>query len=748
MTETQEKTIFLDAIEIESEFERNQFLLEVCGANEDLLASVRGLLRSHFRTKSIVDRVASLELVGSLDKAALQHSPQSSYGTNTVIGPYKLHEQIGEGGFGLVFIADQEGPIRRRVALKIIKPGMDSPEVIARFEAERQALALMDHANIARVYDAGMTESGHPYFVMELVPGEPLISFCDRHKMSTSDRLELFISICCAVQYAHQKGIIHRDLKPSNILVSMDNGKPVPKIIDFGVAKAIGHNLTDRTIYTRFSAMIGTPSYMSPEQAEMSNLDIDTRTDIFSLGVLLYEMLTGATPLSKDRASKVGFDELRRIIREEEAERPSQRLSTLSNKMASTVSLNRQIEPAQLKSTVKGDLDWIVMKALDKDRNRRYSTADAFAKDIKSLLNEEPIMARPPSTYYRFSMFVRRHKGFILTASVVTAALLCGFVVSIWQATVATTALHDARIAETDATNAKEELQHFTERLKQANLLLTSGHAHIDARNWAEGLEAYSQATKVQPRYFPVWISRGTVYAKLGLWEQAAADYERTLELGSPFEDIEYLGVPQLFLYTDRKVAYGELCKQLTQFGEISGGAVSRGILIGDDLSREEARRIAEANEVFLQDGTLQVNTNPRKKRSGMPRAVRAYITGWAHLRAGNFDQAVNWLEQDRAEDGKSWVASGTAYPLLAIAYHKMERPDDAQVMLQASQTKLNAWLIQSLDGPDVSLPIPWYDWIEFLIHYEQAQLLINGRVSPHNFLVDQHRARATSAIE
>ena len=302
MSASQEKSIFLDAIEIGSESERSRFLEDACADDAELLSSVRSLIDQHFRDHSPVDQPAFARLNDHLE---FPHGDGSSlpYQPGSHVGPYKLREQIGEGGFGLVFVADQQQPFRRRVALKIIKPGMDSPEVIARFEAERQALALMDHANIARVYDAGMTSGGHPYFVMELVRGVPLIDFCDRHQLTTIQRLELFAAICHAVQFAHQKGIIHRDLKPSNILVSLENGNPVPKIIDFGVAKAIDQSLTDRTVYTRFAAMIGTPAYMSPEQAEMSNLDVDTRSDIYSLGVLLYEMLTGSTPLVQDRVA-------------------------------------------------------------------------------------------------------------------------------------------------------------------------------------------------------------------------------------------------------------------------------------------------------------------------------------------------------------------------------------------------------------------------------------------------------------
>ena len=289
----------------------------------------------------------------------------------SVIGPYKLMEHIGEGGTGVVFVAEQQHPVRRKVALKVIKPGMDTGDVVARFKAERQALALMDHQNIAKVFDAGATDSGRPYFVMELVRGVPITEFCDQNRLSTRQRLELFGHVCQAVRHAHTKGVIHRDIKPSNVLVTLHNGTPVVKVIDFGVAKAVGQQLTDKTIYARFAQMIGTPLYMSPEQAELSGLDIDTRSDVYSLGVLLYELLTGSTPFDCERLKTAAFDEVRRIIREEEPPRPSVRLSTLTGEPLSVVSAKRHTEPRTLSTTVRGHLDWIVMKALDKDRKRR-----------------------------------------------------------------------------------------------------------------------------------------------------------------------------------------------------------------------------------------------------------------------------------------------------------------------------------------------------------------------------------------
>jgi serine/threonine protein kinase/WD40 repeat protein len=397
-----ERSIFLAALDIDDPQKRSAYLDCACAADPTLRTQVEQLLKAHQAPGSFMDRPAG-GLVATIDEPITDRP-------GTVIGPYKLLEQIGEGGFGVVFMAEQTQPVRRKVALKVLKPGMDTRQVVARFEAERQALALMDHLNIARVFDGGETALGRPYFVMELVRGIPITEFCDQNHLPIRQRLELFVSICQAVQHAHQRGIIHRDLKPSNMLVTLHDGVPVPKVIDFGIAKALGQQLTDKTLFTNFAVMIGTPLYMSPEQAELSGLDIDTRSDIYALGVLLYELLTGTTPFDAERLRTAAYDEVRRIIREEEPPRPSTRLSTLGQATA-TVSANRQTDPKRLRQLFRGELDWIVMKALEKDRNRRYETASAFAADVQRYLHDEPVQACPPSAWYRFRKFVQRYKG-------------------------------------------------------------------------------------------------------------------------------------------------------------------------------------------------------------------------------------------------------------------------------------------------------------------------------------------------
>jgi eukaryotic-like serine/threonine-protein kinase len=411
----QEQSLFIEALEREDPAERAAFLDRACAGDADLRRRIDRLLARHEEGGSFLVP-PSPGLAATVDDLVRERP-------GTVIGPYKLREEIGEGGMGLVFVAEQTQPVRRRVALKVIKPGMDTRQVVARFEAERQALALMDHPNICRVLDGGTTGSGRPYFVMELVKGVPITQFCDAERLPVRQRLGLFLDVCAAIQHAHQKGIIHRDVKPGNVLVSSHDGTPVVKVIDFGVAKAIGQQLTEKTVYTHLNQMVGTPAYLSPEQAGQSGLDVDTRTDVYALGVLLYELLTGSTPVDGERLRTVGFDEMRRIIREEEPARPSTRISTLGL-AADTVSANRRCEPKVLSQLVRGELDWVVMKALEKDRNRRYESASAFAADVQRYLNDEPVLACPPSTWYRLRKFTRRNKVGVVTAAGLALGIL------------------------------------------------------------------------------------------------------------------------------------------------------------------------------------------------------------------------------------------------------------------------------------------------------------------------------------
>jgi eukaryotic-like serine/threonine-protein kinase len=469
-----ERDIFHAALEFGDPAQRSLYLEQACAGDPALKQHIEGMLAMHGKLGSFLE--APSQVLGAAAAACLTESP------GTVIGRYKLLQQIGEGGMGTVYMAEQTEPVQRKVALKIIKPGMDSRQIIARFEAERQALALMDHPNIARVLDGGTTEEGargegrgtseqgdlaprpsplvahpsslapRPYFVMELVKGVPITAYCDAHHLTPRARLRLCLTVCQAVQHAHQKGIIHRDLKPSNVLVAEYDHTPVVKVIDFGVAKAVGPKLTERTLFTEYGQIIGTVEYMSPEQAKLNALDIDTRSDIYALGVLLYELLTGTTPLEQARLRQAPFDEALRLVREEEPPTPSNRLSTLAELPA--VATNRGVEPRELSGLVRGELDWIVMKCLEKERDRRYESASALAADIERYLNDEPVAAGPLSRTYRLRKFVRRHRGAVLAASSIALLLVLGIIGTTTGLAFADRARHDALDAQ-----QKEETQ-------------------------------------------------------------------------------------------------------------------------------------------------------------------------------------------------------------------------------------------------------------------------------------------------
>jgi serine/threonine protein kinase len=439
------EVIFFAALEKGTPEERIAYLDAACDDDSNLRRRVERLLAAHPQVGSFLEPPAREEVTaakaptipprenGPADRAraeTMAHvSPVEEVGA-VIAGKYKLLETLGQGGMGAVFMAQQTQPVKRLVALKLIKLGMDSRQVLARFEAERQALALMDHPNIAKVLDAGTTDSGRPFFVMELVKGVPITQFCDTRQLSPRQRLELFIPVCQAIQHAHQKGIIHRDIKPTNVLVALYDDRPVPKVIDFGVAKAAGLQLTDASLMTGFGSVVGTPEYMSPEQAQLNQLDIDTRSDVYALGVLLYELLTGTTPIDRKRLGQGALFEVLRIIREEEPLRPSTRLST-SDTLAS-IAATRKTEPTRLAKLMRGELDWIVMKCLEKDRSRRYETANGLARDIERYLHDEVVEAQPPTAGYRLRKFARKHRRPVIAVAVVGMVLLLGIFGTSW----------------------------------------------------------------------------------------------------------------------------------------------------------------------------------------------------------------------------------------------------------------------------------------------------------------------------
>ena len=525
------ETLFDAALEVKAPAERAAFLERECAGDLPLRARLERLLSAHGESKVFFDDCRpALKPDESGNAVQATGGVEAELGRR--IGPYKLLQKIGEGGCGVVYMAEQEKPVRRRVALKVIKLGMDTKNVIARFEAERQALALMDHSNIARVLDAGATETGRPYFVMELVPGVRITEYCDQNKLDTEQRLELFVQVCHAIQHAHQKGVIHRDIKPSNILVTLHDGVPVPKVIDFGIAKAIEEKLTDKTLFTAYGHFIGTPAYMSPEQAEYSGLDIDTRSDIYSLGVLLYELLTGKTPFEPNELLASGLDEMRKTLREREPHRPSTKLDTLQTAELTVTALHRAVEVPRLQLLLRGDLDWIVMKCLEKDRQRRYETANGLAMDVRRFLDHEPVLARSPSRWYRFRKLVRRNRGVFAAAGAVGLALVIGLGTATWMFFEERAMRQRAMASEQQAERARAneaELRRQAEtreQITQTALLISQGK--LDEADRLAGQTAYHQPTLEGAAALR---ALGEWHARNGRWQPAGDRFLQALQV-------------------------------------------------------------------------------------------------------------------------------------------------------------------------------------------------------------------------
>jgi serine/threonine protein kinase/Flp pilus assembly protein TadD len=732
-----EQAIFEGARNAQNAERRKAHLDQHCGNDAELRRRIDALLRAYDEGESFLESPPP-ELGAnafSVDDSPAVERPFTE-GTGTVIGPYKLLERIGEGGFGVVFLAEQERPVRRKVALKIIKPGMDTRQVIARFEAERQALAMMDHPNIAKVHDAGATENGRPYFVMELVQGVPITEYCDQCNLRTHERLELFTTVCQAVQHAHQKGVIHRDIKPTNVLVAIQDGQPAPKIIDFGVAKAINQQLTEHTPMTAFSQIVGTPLYMSPEQAELSALGVDTRSDIYSLGVLLYELLTGTTPFDKDRLHLAPFDEMRRIIREEEPPRPSARLSSLflreragvreTANQATTIAEHRRTDPRRLVHTVRGELDWIVMKCLEKDRTRRYETADAVAMDVRRYMDHDPIVALPPSNFYRFQKFVQRNRLVVGAGSAVMAALILGLGASTWMFFKERASRQRAVAAEMEQFRLREQAQEnehkaITEAAKSqqmaaymANLAQALSRGELSNPEQIVS-EIITPHLENDPENADWLRFRGELWGRIGRWKEAAADFSKLVELDSANHEYHHFLTPLLVEIGDRD-AYRRHCARIVErFGKTNDPVIAERmakdclILPSSGVDLDAVDDMAES----------AIAVDPDHWGIGFFQ----FVKGLSEYRNGNFASAVGWMQKALAKPGDFHFRDAQAYLVLAMAHHQTNRVDEARAAFAQATATIDARPKPGSGG----LGTDWNDWLIVHALQREAQSLIDS---------------------
>ena len=766
-----EETLFEEALSRSPE-ERAAFLEQACEGRPELHAAVEALLAAHEKTGNILDG-PQIDLAQTLvsgpgqthPDATLDHTPgpvdASSAVTKTtddqpkseagivIAGRYSLQEKIGEGGMGEVWVAKQTEPVKRKVALKLIKTGMDSKAVLQRFEQERQALAMMEHPNIARVLDGGLTPTGQPFFVMEVVNGLPLTKFCDEARLTTKGRLELFVPICQAVQHAHQKGIVHRDLKPANILVTIIDGKPVPKVIDFGVAKATAGKLTDESMSTQFGAVVGTLEYMSPEQAGFSGEDIDTRADIYSLGVILYELLTGLRPVDVKWLKNAALSEMIRIIREEEPSKPSTRLSTDAS--LPTMAALRQTEPRKLMALLRGELDWMVMKCLEKHRERRYETANGLARDIQRYLADEAVEARPPSAWYRFRKLARRNRVALTTAGLVAGALVLGTAVATWQSVRATreaaraTEAEARALAERDekeraraeAVAARKKAEDFAAGLKETTALVGRAETHVQQGRWSSAHTAFTKAQELQPGVAEIYVFRRWMYEGLGLWDLAADDGAKVVALtgGAVWYSWHWHQYALLRLHVGDEKGYRDVCRQmLDRFGD---GANNTDIL-------NTVRACVLAPEPVIDPADLvrrAQHANAFEKANW-----KLYVEGLAHYRAGQYERALERLREAWSLD-PNWPARAITYPALAMAYHRLGKADEARQALASAEKAIEGWTLAMVQGPVGAMPIPCFDWLECRHFYREAKQLLTRSPPPDDSRLLAIRERALAAL-
>jgi len=651
---------------------------------------------------------------------AAKTSPPGEEALGTRIGRYKLVEKIGEGGCGVVYMAEQEEPVRRRVALKIIKLGMETKSVIARFEAERQALAMMDHPNIARVYDAGATDRGPPYFVMELVHGVKITDFCDRNRLDLNQRLDLFIQSCHAIQHAHQKGIIHGDIKPSNIMVALQDGVPVPKVIDFGISKATEARLTEKLLFTTYAQLIGTPVYMSPEQAQMGGVDIDTRSDIYSLGVLLYELLIGRTPFEAKDLLKSGLDEMRRMLRETEPPRPSQRLQALARPEIVKAAEARRVEPGRLVGLMLGDLDWIVMKALEKDRARRYETANGLAFDLQRHLGNEPVLARPPSQLYRLRKLVRRNRVVFAAGAAVATALVAGLGTSTWLFLREREAHRRAVAAEQQQVRLRHEAE-VREKITQAALLVSQ-----EKFERADALLRDVPLTQPTVEGAAVFRAIGEWHALQNRWPQAAERFAQLLQInqldGLDVSTLDCLEQGPALVEQGDESGYERFrTEAIARFSESAGLFADRIIKIS--LLRPADEKLLTSLKPMAEE-TAKYFSEADQAGDAFTAAWRAVALALWEYRRGNFAAAIAWGQRCLAYPEANAPRAATAQVILALSRQQQGRGDEARAALAVARE-----IIESKSKTRVGRGTPvqgfWFDWDFALILQREATALI-----------------------
>jgi serine/threonine protein kinase len=725
--------VFTEAIQLPDE-ERIAFLDRVCGKDEDLRRRIEALLRFNERAGDFLEDPPTGSICERRARIAVGEKPGDQ------VGRYTLLQQIGEGGCGVVFIAEQKEPVRRQVALKVIKPGMDTKSVIARFEAERQALALMDHPNIAHVFDAGATANGRPYFVMELVRGLKITDYCDQKSLSTAQRLDLFVQVCSAVQHAHQKGIIHRDIKPSNVLIAMSpDGKPAPKIIDFGIAKATtGQRLTDKTLFTSFEMLIGTPAYMSPEQAEMTSIDVDTRSDIYSLGVLLYELLTGTTPFDTQELLKSGLDEVRRVIRTKEPVRPSTRLSTMAASDLTLTAQHHHVEPPRLIREVRGDLDWIVIKAMEKDRDRRYATANGLAMDVERFLHEEVVLARPPTAAYKFRKLFQRNKLLFISLASIFLLLVATLAVAARLLVVQQRTVHLARALQWESRASGYVMESKVQEAKDAlqqSLAIRRRYLHneppppstiqqidnflIQQDSIGDAVELTSNilmsSTADASSYLTHLANRSEVLGAAGDWK-ALVPVATFLVKARPNESGGYHRLAPLLVATTNLEAYQQLCLKI-----VSTFSKTTEFLVADQMAKDCL--ILPSVGVDLEAVAAMAKLAVTKGKGSGAYDYLVCCEALAQYRLGNYREAIYWAQ---SSDQIKWrQAKAEASAILAMAQFRSGNIEAAR----QTMTNCNEFIASNL--PTGKPPgSDWRDWIIAHALQSEANLLIEGRAS------------------